>query len=191
MLAIPRRHSRLLASTLAYLCLTLGACGWQLRGAAHSADASQQTAIKDIALHADLNQRDFQMAFIKNSKSMGVALDRTSRNQLYIHKESVERRPLSFSSTGIPVQYQIMMRITFSFSRDGQNTILKSDVTARQNYDFDPQLIIAKNDEEQQLRQELREQLVQRILANVQASVGLQILKEQEKLPEEVDNSSH
>lgn len=82
--------------------------------------------------------------------------------------EEFDRRPLAYGSTGIPVQYQLTMSIEFeSYNNAGERLLSPRKIIVRRNYDFDAELIIEKEQEEQQLLREMREELAAQMLRAV------------------------
>lgn len=155
-----------LSLVLSLVCLS--ACGWQLRGSADFALKSTNT-LHDMQLSADKSLTDLQKTFARQLDDLAIEVTGSSTNWLQLLDEKIERRPLAFNSAGIPIQYQLIMTVHYSFASQGHaEKVIDKPLTARRNYDFDTALIVAKNEEEKQLLQEMREELASRIIATAQ-----------------------
>ncbi|VUD53098.1 LPS-assembly lipoprotein LptE [Thalassocella blandensis] len=154
--------------SLIVMCLASCSCGWQLRGSADFALKSSNS-LQDMDLTADKSISTLQKTVALQLDDLAIELKSASQHHLTLMDEKIERRPLAFSSTGIPIQYQLIMTVHYSFISQGfEERIINKPITARRNYDFDTALIVAKNEEERQLLQEMREELASRIIASAQ-----------------------
>lgn len=158
------RTGSLLALTL--LMLSQTGCGWQLRGY-EGFRQNGDRRIESVALDIQASGRLFQATVEKQLNDLSIAVDENAEKRLLIHEEQSEKRPLSFSSTGIPIQYQLTMTTRFSVQKEGEFVIKKRRYIARRQFDFDTALVVAKKEEEQQLLQEMREELASRIIATL------------------------
>jgi len=149
-----------------FLCATLllTSCGWQLRGYQHGNNA-QKPRIENIHLKTSVNNRLLETTVNQQLKDFGIKITPESSNLLVLNDEHVERRPFAYSATGIPLQYQLIMTIRYTFGKKTSSP-LEQTLTARRQYDFDTALIVAKKEEERQLLQEMRRELSMRILSS-------------------------
>ncbi len=151
---------------VALLSTCICACGWQLRGyEQHKAAGAKK--IERIHLRTSADNRLFQASLRRLFNDMSISLDPEAELKLVLGAEHTERRPLSYGSTGIPVQYQLIMTIKYAYANAGQQTPVDKKLVARRQYDFDTELVVAKNEEERQLLQEMREELAARIIASI------------------------
>lgn len=152
-------------AVLAFL-LTLAGCGWQLRGyEQYKADGLQK--IEQLHLLTTSDNREFQAILKRQVKDLSIKLSPEAPLKLVLHEEKTERRPLSYGSTGIPVQYQLIMTVRYEFSTPASPIPAERRLTARREYDFDTALVVAKNEEERVLLEEMRNELASRIIASV------------------------
>ncbi len=158
-------------SLVLLLCLLplswIASCGWQLQGY-EKFKASGPQAIESIDLITTADNRLFQATLKQQLEDLSIRIDKQSDLNLTVHGENTEKRPLSYGSTGIPVQYQLIMTIRFAYSKDKTVAPTERSLVARRQYDFDTELLIAKYEEERNLLQEMRIELVNRILASIQ-----------------------
>lgn len=157
-----------LKTLLIVFCLSSAACGWQLRGSADFALRSTNN-LNDMQLQADKSLTDLEKIVALQLDDLAIPVDIKSKHRISLNDEKIERRPLAFSSAGIPIQYQLIITVRYSFESQGvEEKVINKTLAARRNYDFDTALIVAKNEEEQQLLREMREEIASRIIASAQ-----------------------
>ncbi|WP_018276923.1 LPS assembly lipoprotein LptE [Teredinibacter turnerae] len=148
------------------LCLVLSACGWQLRGVNPH---STSTALPG-ELHVLAREPNSAMARTLRRILTSKNIHPTSAAALTLELDDVrlEKRPLSVSETGVTAQYQLVLTVRYHYSQGAASAQpLRSavqEVSSWRTYDFDPKIIVAKNQEEQALREEMREELAWRML---------------------------
>lgn len=150
-----------------FLCVSLASCGWQLQGYEQFKEVGSQK-LETIDLNTTSDNRLFQATLKQQLEDLSITIDKQSPTSLTVHEEKLEKRPLSYGSTGIPVQYQLIMSIRFAYTKDRTLAPIERNLVARRQYDFDTELLIAKYEEERNLLQEMRRELVNRILASIQ-----------------------
>lgn len=153
-------------SVLLPTLLLLQSCGWQLRGY-EQFKAGTVNSIEQIHLRTTSGNRLFQASLKRQLEDLSIALVADAKVTLILYKESTERRPLSYGSTGIPVQYQLVMTISYAYSTEPNTVPTQRKLIARRQYDFDTSLVVAKKQEERNLLQEMRDELAARIIASV------------------------
>ncbi len=165
---------RCLFRTLAFLSLiSLSACGWQLRGY-QQFKAGNIENIGSVNLRSTADNRLFQSTLKRQMGDLGIALNNDADITLAVNNEHTERRPLSYSSTGIPVQYQLIMTVGYAHARAPEKIMIERQITARRQYDFDTALVVAKKEEERSLLQEMREELATRIISSLSTNTPTQ-----------------
>lgn len=147
---------------IATVTLLLSACGWQLRGVTGKAKHQQPEQLHLIV-------QDGKTPLTKSIKQQMVRLKiadtAKAKLALIIDKEKVDRRPLAVSDTGVTAQYQLIYTVHYHYEDKASKFALPGrKVVSWRSYDFDPQLIVAKAQEELALLDEMREELAQRIL---------------------------
>lgn len=144
--------------------ILISSCGWQLRGLQQYLEQGPQN-IGQIQLLTSADNRLFNVTLKQQLKDLSIEVDSGSDITLRLQQEKTERRPLSYSSTGIPVQYQLIMSIRFGVTNKLRAAPRERTLSARREYDFDTSLVVAKNEEEIKLLQEMREELSSRIIS--------------------------
>lgn len=151
---------------LTLLIFMISGCGWQLRGY-EQYKAGNTNKIEQLHLKGKATNRLFQSSLKRQLEDLGILLNDDAPLVLTLKEESTERRPLSYGSTGIPVQYQLIMSIRYEFSSEPKTPANKRVLTARRQYDFDTSLVLAKKEEEKKLLEEMRHELATRIIASL------------------------
>ncbi len=151
-----------------FICalLLIQSCGWQLRGY-EQYKSGNVNKIAELHLRNSSNNRLFQASLKRQLDDLSIGLNSDAKVSLILRKESTERRPLSYGSTGIPVQYQLIMTIQYAYSAEPNTILIERKLIARRQYDFDTALIVAKKEEERNLLQEMRDELASRIIASL------------------------
>ena len=177
-----RAKSLLLGFMLA-LALMLGACGgWQLRGYGGAAAMPERVNLV-------FDERNYRLinTFKRIFENYDVQQNAEAELTLFVDKESLDKRPIAYTETGIAAQYQLELSIHYrlankQLAREGnaqereqenQNldsqALLPQRVQASRNYDFDPVRISSEAAEEEKLVGELREELIIEILNRIAA----------------------
>lgn len=164
----PALHRAVRLALVTLMALQLGACGWQLRGHFPGADDGATLNLQTLQVINRSNSRLLMEAFEEVARDYDVTLEEGSGATLSLINENIERRPLAYGSTGVAVQYQLVLKTSYAFSDPSQNIQAYSrTITSRRNYDFDAELIVAKKEEELSLLSEMRREASRRILSNL------------------------
>ncbi|WP_158224733.1 LPS assembly lipoprotein LptE [Agaribacterium haliotis] len=156
------------------LALLLSSCGWQVRGAAPGTGVFAASALPELdalELSSDSRNSAFYRSFLTTMTQRGIRLGSDSGLYVQLGRERLDRKPLSYASSGAAAQYQITMRMQYQVNQNATTLIEQREITARRNYDFDPEQIIAKDREQQELITEMRQQLVEQILSSIQRAL--------------------
>ncbi|WP_236074798.1 LPS-assembly lipoprotein LptE [Teredinibacter purpureus] len=152
------------------LILLLASCGWQLRGA-NSSLADARSGPLPPQLNVVVQSRNSKIAPVLTRilRNNNVEQIRTAPMTLVIEDEQLDKRPLSVTDTGVTAQYQLTLTLRYHYqtssgSEGGDIRMASKKAISWRSYDFDPSLIVAKNQEEQALLVEMREELAYRIL---------------------------
>lgn len=156
----------LLKTLLFLLVLSQIACGWQMRGwEQYQANKGQDIEGLD-AIHIVYNSSDKKLyhSLQRIMRTQRIKEDKTSDLRLSIGNISMDRQPLTYSGASTPAQYELVIALNFEATKSGNQIITQRPLVSRRNYDFDPNLIIAKDQEEQQLLEEMRQELALQML---------------------------
>lgn len=158
------------ASILIFLSASsLFSCGWQLRGNHSSGDFE----FERVALQFQKKSSELRPYLRQHLQKNKIAIvdkinDSSAEIELVIHSEKLTRRPLAMNETGVTIQYQLILRVEYSYLPiiQGEKQFLpKRTFFSQRNYDFDPEQISAEEKEQQALLSEMRQELAARILS--------------------------
>lgn len=142
--------------------LLLGACGFHLQG-----HAPLPPAVKHAYLEVPDRQSDFVLSLRHAMLSNGVQLAHEKGQAsavVSIVKDSVTRRVLSVSATNQPNQYEVTYSVSFTVTAGDQELLSQQDISATRTYSFDERLLLAKNHEEDILRQDMAHDLADMVM---------------------------
>jgi LPS-assembly lipoprotein len=142
--------------------LLLGACGFHLQG-----HAPLPLAVKNAYLEVPDRQSDFVLSLRHAMLSNGVQLAHAKGQAsavVSIVKDTVTRRVLSVSATNQPNQYEVTYSVSFTVSAGDQELLSQQDISATRTYSFDERLLLAKNHEEDVLRQDMAHDLADMVM---------------------------
>ncbi|HZC86551.1 MAG TPA: LPS assembly lipoprotein LptE [Steroidobacteraceae bacterium] len=149
--------------TCALAAVLLGGCGFHLQG-----HTPLPPVVRTPFLEAPDRQSDFiqylRHALLSNGAQLTPERDKASA-VVSILRDSVARRVLSVSATNQPNQYEVTYTVGFSVSAAGGKELLPpQEVSATRSYSFDETLLLAKNHEEQILRQDMARDLADMVM---------------------------
>ncbi|HYP65284.1 MAG TPA: LPS assembly lipoprotein LptE [Steroidobacteraceae bacterium] len=149
--------------TCALAAVLLGGCGFHLQG-----HTPLPPVVRTPFLEAPDRQSDFiqylRHALLSNGAQLTPERDKASA-VVSILRDSVARRVLSVSATNQPNQYEVTYTVGFSVSGPGGKELLPpQEVSATRSYSFDETLLLAKNHEEQILRQDMARDLADMVM---------------------------
>jgi LPS-assembly lipoprotein len=152
---------------LAGMVLLLCGCGFHLEGRIALPQSIQRPYID-----ASDQQSDFVQSLRRQMLMSGAhPVDLSGRATAVVHiKEAVTSKVLSVSAQNRPVEYQITYTVHFSVTAGGKELLSSQQVSAVRSYSFDESLLLAKEHEEEILRQAMGQDLadiVMRQLARV------------------------
>lgn len=150
------------------LCLTLGACGFQLRG-------SNLGALQDSRVYVKSSGANALAAEIKNQLRFAEVTLTPEAGQadyvIEVARESFKRSVLSVSTeTGKVDEYEITYQALLSINGPGGKPLLQNEpVTGRREYTFDQNAVLGKFDEERRLQEDLTKSAADTVLRRVRA----------------------
>jgi LPS-assembly lipoprotein len=159
-----RARSKLLA--LALTC-ALSACGFHLQG--------RQPLPAEFA-YTFIDTRDEQTDFVQDLRKALIAANvnviRTrgsSGATISVHDDELTERILSVSARNIPTEYEMTYKVVFSVSSGGQTLIDKEEISATRDISFDEAQLLAKEREQEILREALARDLVALVMRRLAA----------------------
>ncbi|PKM21876.1 MAG: hypothetical protein CVV10_07160 [Gammaproteobacteria bacterium HGW-Gammaproteobacteria-14] len=132
-----------------FLCLTVSACGWQLRG------VNQPMALDSVSLMGGESRSRLDIQDVLRSQGLLVIND--APVLIRLTNESWQRRTISVDrqgrASGIELRYQLYWQLT---DRDKKPLTSRRQVQVSRSYQVDPANAVAASDEDQLTREIMR-----------------------------------
>ena len=156
------RWRRAVLSGVVLVAAWLGGCGFHLQGR-----APLPQVVRSPYLEAPDRQSDFvqylRHALVSNGAQLTPQKEKASA-VVSILRDNVTRRVLSVSATNQPNQYEVTYTVGFSVSAADKELLPAQELTATRTYSFDERLLLAKNHEEEILRQDMARDLADMVM---------------------------
>jgi len=149
------------------ISLLLGACGFHLQGR-----QPLPTAFANTYIDAEDEQTDFVQDLRKALLASGVKVIRTQGSAgatIQVHEDELTEKILSVSARNIPAEYELIYRVKFSVTSDGKTLIEREEVSATRDISFDETQLLAKEREQEILREALARDLVALVMRRISA----------------------
>lgn len=166
----PRYAFRAFVALALIYSVALSGCGFHLRGSIQLPEELTEVALQGTRPNGDLG------VAVRNgfARVGGQVVDSssTARSILVITRDATSRRVLSVDSIGQANEYEV--RYTLGFRLDdpeGNNRVVQQSIDLRRQYRFDPNLALAKADEEARLIREMRQDAVRQMLRRLKAGI--------------------
>lgn len=160
------RHARL--PLLLLLCGILAACGYHLQRTRNLPPIMQRTVIVGANPYGDLSR-----SLIRALSSANVTVVRTPETataQLHILTDNASQTVVSVDSHDRPQAYELQYTVQFSVTHNKQTLLAPQTVSLNRTYVFDPDNVLAGNQEARRLLEAMRSDLVQVILRRLAAT---------------------
>lgn len=153
----------LLNILISFSLLAVTACGFELRGNADLPISLQTMYVQGINMQQGLGL-ELKRGLTRNGVTVLSDYQQGSA-VLTVLDSKFERRVLSVGSDAKVSEYELHGIVNFKVS-DNEGNILNDSqqVEAQRDYQFDPNQILGKDEEERLLREQLNQQLVRSIL---------------------------
>jgi LPS-assembly lipoprotein len=153
--------------TTLLVALLLSSCGFHLQG-------SQPLPATFAFTYIDTKdeQTDFVQDLRKALISARVKVIRTQGSAgatISVHEDELTERILSVSARNIPTEYELTYKVTFSVVSSGNTLIDKEEITATRDISFDEAQLLAKEREQEILREALAHDLVALVMRRMAA----------------------
>jgi len=123
--------------------------------------------VRQPFVEAPDRQSDF-VQYLRHALLSNGAQLTAERNQasavVSILRDNVSRRVLSVSATNQPNQYEVTYTVGFTVSAAGKELLPPQEVSATRTYSFDERILLAKNHEEEILRQDMARDLADMVM---------------------------
>src|SRR5262245_897993 len=147
---------RVLVAEIAAVALLVG-CGFHLQGA-----TAMPPAMKVTYIDAQDERSTFLLTLQRSLKASGstVTPNRDDATAvLRIEHDETGQRVLSVSAANKPTEYEIFYTIKYSVTSGGKELLGAQTLTLTRDYSFDEETLLAKEHEEDILRQALADDL--------------------------------
>ena len=155
---------------LIYSVVVLSGCGFHVRGSIELPEELSEVALEGTRPNGELG------VAVRNgfSRVGGQVVDSaaSARSVLVITRDSSSRRVLSVDSIGQANEYELAYTLGFRLDDPhGANRVVQQSINLRRQYRFDPDLTLAKADEEARLVREMRKDAVRQMLRRLKAGI--------------------
>ena len=138
--------------------LAVSACGFRLAG-------SEPLPAVLVRPYLSLKNpySDFSREFEHRLKSAGAALQTVradSTASIEVTKDLIETRTLSVTSQNIPTEYELVYTVTFVVKGPDKQLLAPQTISLSQDYSFEENALLAKENEADALRQQMARDLV-------------------------------
>ncbi len=152
---------------VAGFALLLGACGFHLQG-------RQPLPAQFAYTYVDTQdeQTDFVQDLRKALLAAKVNVIRTKGSAsatISVNEDKLTERILSVSAQNIPTEYELTYKVTFSVESEGKTLIDKEEISATRDISFDEAQLLAKEREQEILREALARDLVALVMRRLAA----------------------
>jgi LPS-assembly lipoprotein len=151
---------RVLAGLL--VAATLAGCGFHLQGRQPMPEAFAYTFIDTKDEQTDFVQ-DLRKALIASGSKV-IPTRGSSGATVSVHEDELTERILSVSARNIPTEYELTYRVKFSVTAGGKTLIDQEEITATRDLSFEESQLLAKEREQEILREALARDLVMLVM---------------------------
>jgi LPS-assembly lipoprotein len=150
-----------------FLVLLVAGCGFHLQGRQPLPQAFALTYIETPDEQTDFVQ-DLRKALIASGSKV-IRTKGSSRATISVHEDELTEKILSVSARNIPTEYELTYRVKFSVVADGKPLIEQEEVAATRDFSFDETQLLAKEREQEILREALARDLVALVMRRLAA----------------------
>ncbi len=147
--------------------LGLAGCGFHLQGRQPLPKSFANTFIDTHDEQTDFVQ-DLRKALIASGSKV-IRTKGSSDATISVHEDELTERILSVSARNIPTEYELTYRVKFSVVADGKTLIEQEEVSASRDFSFDETQVLAKEREQEILREGLARDLVALVMRRLAA----------------------
>jgi LPS-assembly lipoprotein len=146
---------------------TLAACGFHLQGRQPLPAAFAHTYIDAKDEQTDFVQ-DLRKALIASGSKV-IRTQGSSGATITVHDDALTERVLSVSARNIPTEYELTYKVEFTVTADGKPLIEHEEISATRDLSFDETQLLAKEREQEILREALARDLVALVMRRLAA----------------------
>jgi LPS-assembly lipoprotein len=153
--------------------LLLCACGFHLAGARPlSGDLKKVYIDTTIPYSVTEPPIETQLRAILQRRGAEVAKDPSSEiTTIRLSNLRESREVLSIGTDGKAVEFRLITRVHYEVFRGATTLVTPGDLTATRDYSFEPEQVLAKEAEEQRLREFIQTQLAELLMLRIDAAL--------------------
>jgi LPS-assembly lipoprotein len=145
----------------------LSSCGFHLQGRQPLPEAFAYTFIDSKDEQTDFVQ-DLRKALIASGSKV-IRTEGSSGATITVHEDDLTEKILSVSARNIPTEYELTYRVRFSVVSGGKTLIEREEIAATRDISFDETQLLAKEREQEILREALARDLVALVMRRLAA----------------------
>ena len=149
------------------LTLLVTGCGFHLQGRQPLPSTFQYTYIDTKDEQTDFVQ-DLRKALIGSNVNV-IRTKGSSGATITVHSDELAERILSVSARNIPTEYELTYKVEFSVTSAGKTLIDHEEISATRDISFDETQLLAKEREQEILREALARDLVALVMRRLAA----------------------
>ena len=149
------------------LSAALTACGFHLQGRQPMPEAFAYTFIDTQDEQTDFVQ-DLRKALLASGSKV-IRTQGSSGATVRVHEDELSERILSVSARNIPTEYELTYRVKFSVTAGGKTLIDNEEISATRDLSFEESQLLAKEREQEILREALARDLVALVMRRLAA----------------------
>jgi LPS-assembly lipoprotein len=155
--------------TIAFVALLLASCGFHLQGRQPLPATFQYTYIDTKDEQTDFVQ-DLRKALIATNVNV-LRTKGSSGATISVHADELTERILSVSARNIPTEYELTYKVEFSVTTGtgGKSLIDHEEISATREISFEESQLLAKEREQEILREALARDLVALVMRRLAA----------------------
>lgn len=147
------------------VALALAACGFHRQGV-----RPVSPVMKLTYLDAKDERSDFLRGLSSALEANGATLAATRESAtavLNVERDETGQRVLSVSARNTPTEYEIYYTVTYSVTAGGEELLAPRTITLTRDYSFNEEALLAKQHEEEFLREALARDLVSQVMRSL------------------------
>jgi len=149
------------------LLLLLAGCGFHLQGSQPLPKSFEFTYIDAKDEQTDFVQ-DLRKALILSNVNV-IRTRGSSGATITVHSDELAERILSVAARNIPTEYELTYKVEFSVTSAGKTLIDHEEISATRDISFDETQLLAKEREQEILREALARDLVALVMRRLAA----------------------
>lgn len=155
-------------STLTLICvlLSIQSCGFSLRSDRDMSRQLESVTILGISEYSEIGRMLY--AALRQSR-VAISNDtKTTTAVLNISQQQFNKRVISLDSLGRANQYELVYELVFRvLNPDGSERLKEQKISLRREFLYDSTLVLAKQEEENRLRQDMLSAAVDQLMRNL------------------------